>query len=166
MKHILIHPRGPAAHRTLGKNPPPQTPHSQFQSCSWEPGRLWTHYPPNPCPREYVSPSIPSIPSSRPLLLGRPLVGLLPWRLHILIHSRGQAILRVVEDLLQWEQLSEGIPGDLLHPGQQITSFSAPVKSPSWKAPQMVGYSQDCSPTRTPEANQGQKSQTPYSHPD
>ena len=68
--------------------------------------------------------------------------------------SWGTFALRADEDQMHSEQLdnsltaplktekSEGLPGDLLQPGQQITIFSVPVKSPSWKAPQVVWYSQ------------------------
>ena len=55
---------------------------------------------------------------------------------HVLIHPRGPFALRAVEDPLHSEQLSEDLPGDLLQPGQQISSFSAPVKSPH---PQLEG---------------------------
>lgn len=80
-----------------------------------------------------------------PCCWGRPLVGLLLWRLHILIYPRGPAALRAVEDQLHSVQMDnsltaplktqpyEGFPEDLL---QQISSFSAPVKSPH---PQLEG---------------------------
>ena len=84
-----------------------------------------------------------------PCYWGRLLVCLLPMKT-VLIYLRGPALLRVVEDWLHSSQLdnsltaslkavnrqkSEGLPGDLLHPGQHITSFSAPVKSPQLEGP-------------------------------
>lgn len=62
--HVLIHPRGPTALRAVGKNfPYPLLLPPQSWSCCWEPGGLWTHNPPNPCPPEYHSPSSSSTPS-------------------------------------------------------------------------------------------------------
>ena len=116
--HIPTHPRGPAAFRAVGKNPSPSpTPHPEFQSCCWEPGGLRTHHPPTPHYQIPLSfhPFLSPFPPG-PCCGGRLIFGLLPGRPHILIHPRGSAALREVEDSLRSERLTP--------------SWSASVKAP------------------------------------
>ena len=54
-----------------------------------------------------------------------------------------------------------------MQPGQQIKSFSVPLKTPhfSWNVPQEVCYKEGLRPIRRLEATQGQKRQTPDKSP-
>jgi hypothetical protein len=91
--HTLIHSRVPAAIRTVRKNHPPT------QILELLLGAWWTHNP-SPTKTHVLSNTTPlqSLLSLLPcpFCWGRLLVGLLPWRHHLLIHPRGPAAFRAV----------------------------------------------------------------------
>ena len=118
---------------------------------------------------------------------GRPIVDLLPQRIHILIHPRGPSALSAIEDPLLSDKLRISCTQHswtimwLLHGRSNSLKASQenycsqcnrsadylPLwKAHNWKAPQVVWYNQGHKSTRKSHATQGLKRKNPYNHQD